>query len=166
MKDGLKSESAALDQIRSEKELYERLQNLQNEVSSSLGKYAKLRDGHIARQLVCRSRYPISTCTVPNTPEDTEYHVLAARLVTLVAQYNRLEAKLAQMESRKPRWFVLPLAPTPPNITKIESSAAGNEIHFYLMPDELLLGIEADLRTLFKEYAQPIPEALRLPSSS
>lgn len=108
----LKSRTTAFEQIRVEKELYERLQVLQKETSLELPRYIVLRDLHFSNTL----DYQVQN----------EYGILKAKLSSLIAEYNRLEQTLSKLEDRPPRWFVLAVPPLSPTNVRFGTSPDGS----------------------------------------
>ncbi len=104
-----RAEARADDRIRLERELYERLQVLANDVLSKFPRHFILRDAFFEDKEAYEQR--------------TERLALDQKLVSLIGEYNRLEAKLARLENRKPRWFVVPVPrPDPPALVMIVPS--------------------------------------------
>ena len=101
-----KRNTASREQSKLEKDYYERLYGIQNEVSSELIKYIELRDRHFANHQDYQTQ--------------NEFLVLVTKLAASIEQYNRLEAKLGMLERRKVKWFVVPLPPLTPTNIRIE----------------------------------------------
>ena len=97
-----KSNVAALEQKKLEKEYYERLQIIQSEVAADLPKYIGLRDRHLGRDNSVAS-------DAKGYDAQNEYFALLSRLAASIERYNRLEWKLSNLEQRPARWFVVPV---------------------------------------------------------
>ena len=138
----IKSSTASLEQTKIEKDYYERLQNIQNEVSSELTKYIDLRDRHFAN----RQDYQTQN----------EYHVLKTKLAASIAQYNRLEVKLSELELRKVRWFVVPVPPVAPRNIRVETSSDGRQflVSDAVLPDPLEARVLEDVKAIIEEYGR------------
>lgn len=135
----IKSNTATLEQNKLEKDYYERLYRIQNEVSSELVKYIQLRDSHFAN----RQDYQ----------KQNEYFVLGTKLATSIAQYNRLAAKLAMSERRKVQWFVLPLPPLAPSNVRIETTPDGKQfLVANATPDPLQVKVSEDVKAIVQSY--------------
>jgi hypothetical protein len=136
----IKRNAAALEQTKLEKDYYEKLYGIQNEVSSELIRYIQLRDRHFAN----RQDYQIQN----------EYNVLTTKLAAFIAQYNRLEVKLAILESRKVRWFVIPVPPLPPPNVRMVTEPDGKQflVSDPLIPDPLQVRVSEDLKTIIESY--------------
>lgn len=155
----LKRRTVTIQQIMAEKDLYERLQTLQHQASDAIPRYLVLRDqrfsdpqGPVTRESHSK-RYELLNA----------YNAEKAKLVSMISEYNRLEAKLATMEGRKPRWFVLPLPPMAPQNLRIEK-VEGLTVRLKWDPSELdplAIEVEKDLRELFHQYGQKYPEKAR-----
>jgi len=131
----LKSNTASLDQIKLEKDYYERLYAIQNDVSSELIGYIQLRDRYLAN----RKDYQTQN----------EFHVLTTKLAASIAQYNRLEVKLAMLEQRKVRWFVLPVPPPAPANIRLVTEPGGKEfIVADVIPDPLQEKVTEDAKAI------------------
>lgn len=143
----IKSNTTSLEQTKLEKDYYERLQNIQNEVSSELPKYIKLRDRHFANHRDYQT--------------DNEYFVLMTKLAASIAQYNRLEVKLSELERRKVRWFVVPVPPLAPQNLRIETSPGGRVsiVSDVLVPDPLAAKVSEDVKAIFEDYGQQPPSS-------
>lgn len=141
----LKSRSAKLEQTRVERELYERLLLIQNDVSSAIPQYVITRDMHIA--------------DAKNYQIQNAYTVAEQKLVNLISQYNRLEVKLSSIERRSPRFFVIPVPPTSPTNFKLENSQDGKDlvITFDYQPDQLQIDVTNDVKTLFEQNGRKFP---------
>lgn len=109
--------------------------------------------------------------------DDGEYvlgneHVLAAtRLIKLVSDYNRLEARRSFVEETQPRWFPIgpmipPMAPKGLEFTPIETVRDGKVLMNVTWDnnyDKVLAGVRDDLKRVYEEYdleypSAPIPE--------
>jgi hypothetical protein len=150
----IKSNAASLEQTKLEKEYYERLYSIQNEVSSELIKYIQLRDRYFAN----RSNYEIQN----------ELLVLTTKLAASIAQYNRLEVKLAILESRKVRWFVVPVPPPAPANIRVTTEPDGKQFLVAdVIPDPLQEKVAEDVKAIVESYGgQPAPRNEKKSSSS
>jgi hypothetical protein len=93
--------------VRVERELYERLQVIQNDALAEISKYIPLRDQHFANKRDNKIDYKVQN----------DYAVVKEKLASLIREYNRLEAKLSTIEVRSPRFFVIPIVPPAPKVT-------------------------------------------------
>ena len=82
----LKSRTAIIEQVRAEKELYERLQLLQHQASDAIPRYIVLRERFFS--------------SLNDRDVSSAYQAEKAKLLSLVREYNRIEAKLSSMEVR------------------------------------------------------------------
>ncbi len=141
----LKSHSATIEQVKVERELYERLQLLQNQISRLVLQYIALRD---------RRFHDTNDRQVQN-----EYNASKANLVSLIREYNRLEVKLSIMEARSPRFFVIPLPPMAPANLRQEASKDGKEtvLKWDLPQDPVLIEVENDIKAIFQEHGLKFP---------
>lgn len=108
-----RAESRSDERIRLERELYERLQVLSNDARSQFPRYLTLREGFHA--------------DVETREQERERLSLQRKLVSLIGEYNRLEVKLASLEHRRPRWFVVPISP-PSAPTNLRIAASGEPL--------------------------------------
>lgn len=99
----LKSQFNLMEEIKVEKDIYDKLQLIQNETLSQIPEYIKVRDLYFSDK---------KTYQVQN-----DFDVMETKLVNLITAYNRLEAKLATIEQRKPRFFVIPVPPVAPKLS-------------------------------------------------
>ncbi len=134
-----KNRSAEIEQIRLEKELYERLQVLQNQASSAIIQYISRRDRHFSR---------------PNDYQaQNEYNVAKENLLSLIREYNQLEVKLSTMESRSPRFLVIPLPVNTASNLRLEKSKDGEPVFKWdFTPDPIWIEIENDAKAMFQQY--------------
>jgi hypothetical protein len=107
-----KSQSAEIEQIRLEKELYERLQVLQNQISSAILQYIPLRDRYVSlmNEGPSQKKYEVQN----------EYNAATATLESLTREYNRIETRLSNMEGRSPRVLVITVPPPAVSNLRIE----------------------------------------------
>jgi hypothetical protein len=139
-----KSRSTDIEQIRLEKELYERLQVLQNKASSAILEYIPLRDRHFLKT----NDYQVQN----------EYNAAKENLLSLIREYNRMEAKLSNMEGRAPRFLVIPLPANVPSSLRLERSKDGEPIFKWdWRPDPIWIEIENDAKALFQQYGHKFP---------
>lgn len=131
---GQRSRTTELEQTRVEKEFYERLQLLQNEISAALPRYIELRDQHYS--------------DLSNYPVQNGFNVLTRKLVNLIGQYNTLEVKLAMMEGRPTRWFVIPVPPIAPQNTRI----VGSTVIADILNEPLQTAVHEELKSLIQQY--------------
>ncbi len=135
----LKSIAASLEQTKLENNYYERLAGIQKDVSSELIGYIQLRDRHFAN----RADYQIQN----------EYSVLMTKLAASIAQYNRLAAKLALLERRKVRWFILPVPPPAPANVRVETTPDGKQFLVAdTIPDPLQAKVTEDMKAIIESY--------------
>ena len=136
----LKSNAASLEQTKLENNYYERLAGIQKDVSSQLVGYIQLRDRYFAN----RDDYKIQN----------EYSVLMTKLAAIIEQYNRLAAKLALLERRKVRWFVLPVPPPAPANVRIETTPDGKQflVSDPAIPDPLQAKVTEDVKAIIESY--------------
>jgi hypothetical protein len=149
-----KRNTASLEQIKLEKDYYERLNGIQNEVSSEIIRYIELRDRYFAN---CHD-YQIQN----------EFLVLMTKLAASIEQYNRLEVKLAMLEGRMVKWFVIPVPPLPPANARIEIQEGKQ---FFVcdppIPDPLRARVNEDMKAIIKSYeGQPTPSDKAKPDGS
>ena len=141
----------ALEQIKQKRELYERLQIINNEVSAELVKYINLRDTH-------RRRDPTKALDDKGYEVQNEYNALSAKLAASVDRYNRLEWELATLENRSARWFVLPIVGVAPeNLRAVRNADGTLNIVGDLPPEPLQAKVNEDLKRLIDEAAQQQP---------
>jgi hypothetical protein len=153
---GLESEQTSDHRLRTERELYERLQLISNDVLTEIPRYIDLRD----RYQRDRQNYPLQN----------EFIVLEAKLVTLIREYMRvitacsLEIKLARLEKRSsPRFFVLPIPPPAPTGIHVDPV---NE-HYSPPPnakpyvDRLSIDVANDVMALCQENGIKVPEDVK-----
>jgi len=136
----------AIEKVRAEKELYERLQLLQNQVCSSIPDYVLLRDYQYSDKR--------------NLDGRNKYNAAKAKLVSLIAEYNRIEAKLSVMEVRSPRFFVTPLPPMPVSNLRMDRAKDQTnmvELKWDWQPDPVLLDVANDTKALFEQYGLKFP---------
>lgn len=146
----LKSNAALLEQTKFENSYYERLVGIQKDVSSQIVDYIQLRDRYFAN----RDDYKIQN----------QYFLLMNNLAAVIEQYNRLAAKLALLERRKVRWFVLPVPPIAPANVRIETSPDGKQ---FLVSDPAILDplqakVTEDMKAIIESYegnTKPVNEA-------
>lgn len=139
-----KNRSTEIEQIRLEKELYERLQVLQNQTSSVISQYIILRD----RRFSDANDHQVQN----------EYNAAKENLVSLILEYNRIEVKLSNMEGRSPRFFVIPLPPTAPSNFRVEVSKDGEPVFKWdFLQDPVVIEIENDAKALFQQYGHKFP---------
>jgi len=135
----LKSNAASLEQTKLVNSYYERLAGIQKDVSSQLVGYIQLRDRYFAN----RKDYKIQN----------EYSVLTTKLAAMIEQYNRLAAKIALLERRKVRWFVLPVPPPAPTNIHIETTPDGKQ---FLVSDPIFDPLQAkvtkDVKVIIENY--------------
>jgi|GEM_PF-1493501 hypothetical protein len=149
-----KSNAASREQTKLEKDYYERLYGIQNEVSSELVRYIEVRDRHFANHKDYQTQI--------------EFFVLMNKLATFIGQYNRLEVKLAQLERRNVKWFVIPVPPLPPANVRIEI----REGKQFLVcdppiPDPLRARVSEDVKAIIESYeGQPTPSDKPKPGGS
>jgi len=151
--------SASLERVKVEKELYERIQILQNEGSTGVLQYLTLRDQYF--------RLRDQGLSEPNSYlVQNEYNAAKARLASLSREYNRLVIKLSTIEGRPPRFFVLPLPPLPPRNLKGHRSDDGSQVLLTWEPaafaafaalDPLAVEVANDLAALFKQHEHKYP---------
>lgn len=141
----LKNHSVTLEKIRIEKELYERLQSIQNEVSSIIPQYIILRDQYFPNKR--------------NYQLQNEYYVTKTKLVSLITGYNRLEAKLSCIEGRSPHFYVIPIPPLQPYNFKIQKTTDDSEFVFTWDhdPEPLEDDVKKDAQALFQQYGHKFP---------
>lgn len=146
-----KSNVAALDQIKLEKDYYERLQIIQNEVATYLPKYVGLRDRHLGRDKSVGT--DLKGYDVQN-----EYIVMLFRLAASIERYNRLEWKLSNLERRPARWFVVPVPPAAPENPRLQTEANGKQFLVADSPPEpLQTKVREDLKVIIDEIAEQQP---------
>ena len=134
----------ALERIRVENELYDRLRAIQNQVSSEIPGYVALRDLHYKD----RGDQKIQAAYAP----------LLSKLVHAIGQYNRIEVQLALLQKRIPRWFVTPVAPLAPKNFRVKKSPDGKAVFtFDHTPEPLITKVREDLKSIFKEHGKPWP---------
>lgn len=140
----LKSRNATIEQIRAEKELYERLQLLQHQASDAIPRYIALRDRFFS--------------ALNDRDVSSAYQAEKAKLLGLVREYNRLEAKLSTMEVRSPRFFVLPLSQMAPRNFRVEAKEDGSSVLKWDSSsiDPLVIEVKKDLRDLFHQYGKGV----------
>jgi hypothetical protein len=150
----IKSNTASLEQTKLEKDYYERLYGIQNEVSSELIRYIQLRDRHFAN----RQDYQTQN----------EFFVLATKLAASIEQYNRLEVKLAMLERRKVRWFVVPVPPPAPANIRVETEPDGKQFLVAdAISDPLQARVSKDVKAIIESYGgQPAPSNEAKPGGS
>ena len=146
-----KSNVTALEQIKLEKEYYERLQIIQSEVAADLPKYVGLRDRHLGRGKSVG--LDVKSYDVQN-----EYLALLSRLAASIERYNRLEWKLSNLERRPARWFVVPVPPVAPENLRLQTEANGKQFLVAdLPPEPLQTKVREDLKVIIDEIAQQQP---------
>jgi hypothetical protein len=128
--------------VRVERELYERLQLIQNEALAEISKYIPLRDQHLAN----KQDYKVQN----------DYLVVKEKLASLIREYNRLEAKLSTIEVRSPRFFVMPIPPPAPKV-----AVDGTILNIEPVRDELREHVRKDQEALFEEYGHQNPHDSR-----
>jgi hypothetical protein len=150
----IKSNTESLEQTKLEKDYYERLYGIQNEVSSELIRYIQLRD----RRFANRQDYQTQN----------EFLVLTTKLAASIAQYNRLEVKLAMLERRKVRWFVVPVPPPAPANIRMTTGPDGKQfIVADVIPDPLQARVSEDVKAIIESYGlQPAPSNEARPGGS
>lgn len=151
----IKSNTTSLEQTRLEKDYYEKLYSIQNEVSSELVRYIQLRDRNFAN----REDYKTQN----------EFNVLTAKLAASIANYNRLEAKLSMLERRKVQWFVIPVPPLPPVNIRMETQPNGKQFLVCdpAIPDPLQERVSRDVKAIIESYGgQPTPSKEDKPGGS
>jgi hypothetical protein len=143
----LKGRAATVEELRVEKELYERIQLLRGEASTAISSYVNLRD----RFFDDKQNYQVQN----------NYMAEKAKLVSLIGEYNRLEAKIATLEERPPRFFDVHVPPMHPRNLAAEdlgeAEEGGRKVRFTFEtppPDPLLVEVENDLKALFEQYGQ------------
>ncbi|SRR6266481_958598 len=145
-----KSRSTDIEQIRLEKDLYERLQVLQNRASSEILKYIPLRD-----------RFFKTNDENREYQMQNEFFAAKETLVSLIHEYNRIEVRLSNMEGRSPRFFVFPLPPMAPrNLTteRIEGNDKEAVLKWDNPPrDPVEIEVENDTKALFQQYGHKFP---------
>ena len=136
----LKSQFNQMEKIKVEKEIYDKLQIIQNETLSQIPEYIKVRDRYFSDK---------KTYQVQN-----DFDVMMTRLVNLITAYNRLEAKLATIEQRPTRFFVIPVPPVAGKLSITKDRQA-----FVIEPitEPLMNKVEKDAKELFKEYGKKFP---------
>lgn len=148
-----KSKVTALEQIKLEKEYYERLQTIQSEVLTDLPKYIDLRDHHLQRDKSMRR-------DAKGYDVQNEYLTLLSRLAASIERYNRLEWKLSNMERRPARWFVVPVPPLAPGNIRMQTEADGKQFLVAdLPPEPLQTKVREDLKIIIDEIAQQQPSS-------
>ncbi len=150
----LKDRTVTIQQVMAERELYERLQLLQQQLFDAIPKYIMLRDNRFSvSQAVTREQH------ATNRELSGAFEAEKSKLVSLVREYNQLEAKLSTMESRSPRFIKLPLPPMAPKNVRVESFENGVVKLAWDPPDRdpLRIELEEDMRELFQQYGQEYP---------
>jgi len=146
-----KSNVTALEQIKLEKEYYERLQIIQSEVLADLPKYIGLRDRHLSRD---KSVAP----DAKGYDVQNEYLALLSRLAASIERYNRLEWKLSNLEQRRARWLLVPVPAVAPENLRLKTEADGKQFLVADAPPEpLLTKVREDLKGIIDEIAQQQP---------
>lgn len=146
-----KSNVTALQKIKIEKEYYERLQIIQGEVAADLPEYVGLRDRHLGRDKSV-------ALDAKGYDVQNEYFALFSRLAASIERYNRLEWKLANMEQRPARWFVVPVPPVAPENLRLQTEAGGKQfIVADVPPEPLQTKVREDLKVMIDEIAQQQP---------
>jgi hypothetical protein len=150
----IKSNTASREQIKLEKDYYARLYRIQNEVSSELIKYIELRDRHFANHQDYQAQ--------------NEFLVLMTKLAASIEQYNRLEVKLAMLERREVKWFVVPLPPLIPTNIRIEIlEGKPFLVSDPAIPDPLQAKVSEDMKAIIENYGgQPTPSDKAEPGGS
>jgi hypothetical protein len=155
---GLKDREFKLQEVRAQREIYERLQILQNQASEAIPRYLDLRDKRFPTE-----KTPAQTAEQLEKEREVQraFAVEKEKLSGLIREYDQLEAKLATMEVRQPRWFVLPLPAMPPkNLTVERLPTGGNLLKWELPdPDPLTAAVKQDRRELFRQYGQEYRES-------
>jgi len=146
-----KSNVTALEQIKVEKDYYERLQIIQSEVAADLPKYVGLRDRHLGRDKSVG-------LDAKDYDVQNEYLALLSRLAASIERYNRLEWKLSNLERRPARWFVVPAPPVTPKNLRLQTEPNGKEFLVAdLSPEPLQTKVREDLKVIIDEIAQQQP---------
>jgi len=139
-----KNRSIDMEQIRLEKDLYERLQVLQNNASSAILEYISLHDRRLS--------------DANNSQMQNAYNAAKENVVTLVREYNRLEVRLSGMEGRSPRFFILPLPRLRPVNLRIEKAKDGEPtFRWDVVRDPVVIAVEEDGKALFEQYGHKFP---------
>lgn len=151
---GLKQRAVTIQEVLAQKELYARLQVLQNHTSDAIPRY-----------LVQRDRYFAPPSEADQYEVQNTYQAEKGKLVGLIREYNRLEVKLSAMERREPRFLVLPIPPLAPRNLRIEEAGpggvAGAEARLvwdHPGPDPVRVEVEKDLKELYRQYGWEYPK--------
>jgi len=151
----LQRRTVAIQQLGAERELYERLQILQQQVSDAIPEYLVLRDqrfsesqGAVTREQHAKDRELAAAFEAAKT-----------KIASLVRESHQLEAKLSTMEVRPPRFLKLPLPPMAPKNVRVEGVEGGVVKLAWDPPDRdpLAMEVEQDVRALFQQYGHEYP---------
>lgn len=148
----LKTRASVLEQVKIEKDLYERRQSIQSEISSSISQYIPIRDSYFLN----KSDYqPTYIDQEKHYQIQNEFNITKSKLVNLIEEYNEIEINLSLIEGRQPHFFVLRLPPIAPHLTK-----DGKKKVFSIEPlpqDPLVIDAEKDLNALFHQHGYKYP---------
>jgi len=151
----LQDRTVTTQEVLVHKQLYERLQLLQQQASDAIPQYIVLRDRRF------------STPTDQTTRDDHEkareverlYAAEKGKLRGLIREYNQLEAKLAGLEGRTARLFKLSLPPMAPKNLRVEKQEGSTVTLRWDPPDPdpLATAVKDDVQELFRQYGQEFP---------
>jgi len=133
-----------LEQGQSEK-LHERKRELAAEAYQLLPTYSRLREVNHERQVVGEER--------------NQFTILMEQLFRVIAEFNRIEAKLAVSESLTPSFFSIPLVPLAPKNGRTVMGEGGPFVVFDVYADPLTEKVNQHLRQVYRQYGQAIPKA-------
>jgi len=137
-----------VETVKLEKDLYAQLGALNGEILAEIPKYAYERDEYFvaqAERAPGRSHRPSEEAAHANA-----YNRLRQKLIVLIKQYNRLEAKLAKLEGRPAQWMVVPLPPLPPTNMTTREIRGGRYVVCWKNPqiDPLIIEVRDDVQAL------------------
>jgi hypothetical protein len=79
---------------------------------------------------------------------DNEFRASTLRLAGMMREYNRVECKVASIERRPPRWFLVELPPGP----IVDVKVLGDSVVFTMPPvDALVEAVDRDIKTICED---------------
>ncbi|MEK6679491.1 MAG: hypothetical protein AABY39_08760 [Nitrospirota bacterium] len=143
---GISEQKNILEQVKIENDLQTNLLGLQDRIIGSVKEYIEIRDKYYTYKNVedkKEIKYQLNT----------DYSKIKSQMIKLVSDYNSFEAKLSILEQRQPIFFnIAALIPPLPPILDIDYKKQAFVIN--KQSDEVLQGVEANLKNLFKQYNQ------------
>jgi hypothetical protein len=138
-----------IDKIRLENDLRKQILDIQNEITNKGKDY-----------LVARDKYQRLKGKGPLGPEEysiqNQYNFIKATMIKLISDYNILEAKLSQLEKRKPIFFDPYRIIPPPGPKDLRVEQKNNQVHatWKWDEDEVITEVYKNLKSLYELHGQ------------